>query len=554
MHISLAAKAEIYAVPSKNDKGKLGLVDNNGKYIVKPKFSDMEDLGNGKFLIAIGGKLKDGILDGEKWGVISSDGSYILKANYDEIGDFINGIATITIGNKIGFINDKYIIIAEPKYDFVGSANAQGFVWVNSGGKLNKQRVGTISNGKYGIINIKGDIIIPVSYNSIGYISEQKFHYNETEIYEAKSDIDRLKLECGSQNALWAKPIIPQAGSMIPEAIGFAFSNKPNLILNGIADLAGNVIIKNDIYQRASMPCNGMALVTTKKNQIGFHDVSSNNIITNNSIRSAFSFNGNITVAIDSKNKWGFYDRQLLQIGNTYDWISPRIGGYYLVRKDNRMSMFNADNLEVIVSDKEYIFPLMNDLMAFKDIDNGLWGYLDKSGNVAIEPKYVYAYSFNHGVGCVKSDRGWGMVNQELKEVIAPQWDNIVFPTTDIFNKVWVADNSISTPYRCLDIRTDNYAFESAFADAWNFEFIGNTEYAVVKIDDKFGQIDSDGNIVVPIEFNSISIAHKALSYKILHGINKWQPIHTYRFNILQNDGCKTFTIKDTLPNDNWDY
>ncbi len=554
LQLPVAAKAATYAVPQKDGKGKWGLVDNTGNYIVKPQFSEMEDLGNGKFAVAVGGKLKDGVLVGEKWGVINYDGSVILNANYDEIGDFINGIATITKGEKIGFVNSEWKVIAEPKYDFAGTANAQGFVWVNSGGKPDKRHIGFISKGKYGIINTSGDIIVPVSFNSIGYISETKFYYDQLKIHQAKSEMERLMLECGSQYALWAKPIDLKAGSMIPESIGFAFSNKHNLILNGITDVKGKILIKNNIYQHCTMPCEGLALVSTKKNQVGFHDITTIKLITNNSIRSAFSFNGNMMVGIDSKNKWNFYDKSLSPIGDGYDWISPRIGQYYLVRKDNEMKMIDAENLNTIVSDKEYIFPPINGLMAYKDVDNGLWGYLYENGNVAIAPQYKYAYSFNHGVGCVKGEHGWGMINPELKEVIAPKWDNIRFPTTDMFDKVWVADNSLATPYHCLNISTDNYAFKSSFNEAWNFNFIGNSEYAAVKIGDNFGQIDSEGNIVVPIEFKSKSIADNALSYKIQRGIKQWKPIHTYRFNTLQNNKCKDFTIKDTLPDDNWDY
>jgi len=554
LQFSFIANADNYAVPTKNDKGKWGLVDNNGTYITKPEFSDIDELGNGFFLIAVGGKLKDGVLDGEKWGVINSEGAFILKPNYDEIGDFINGIATITKGDKIGFVNSDWKVIVEPKYDFVGTANAQGFVWVNSGGKPDKRHIGLISKGKYGILNTSGDVIIPVSYNSIGYISETKFYHDQLKIHQANTELERLTLECGSQYALWAKPIETKAGSMIPEAIGFAFSNTQNLTRNGITDLTGKILIKNDIYQRCAMPCDGLALVSTKKNQVGFHDITTDKLTINNSIRSAFSFNGNIMVGIDSKNKWNFYDKSLSQIGESYDWISPRIGQYYLVRKDNKMKMLDAVSLNTIVSDKEYIFPPANGFMAFKEVGNDLWGYLNENGESAVTAKYNYAYSFSHGVGCVKGERGWGMINTDLKEVIATQWDNIVFPTTDMFNKVWVADNSKATPYHCLDISTGKYAFESSYTNAFNFIINGNTEYAVVIIDDKFGQINAEGNIVIPVEFNSKSTAENALLYKIQHGIQQWQPIHTYRFNILQNNQHKTFSIKDTLSDDNWDY
>lgn len=554
LQINFVANAQNVSSPVKNDNGKWGLISTDGSYVVNPKYSEMEDIGNGKFRVALGGKVKDGILEGEKWGIINHDGSVILKTDYDEIGDFINGVATLTKGGKTGFVNSDYKIISEPKYDFVGTMNSQGFVWVNSGGKPDSQHPGYIAKGKYGIINISGDIIVSVSYNSIGYISENKAYHDQSKIYGAKNELERLMLECGSQYVLWAKPIELRPGSMIPESIGFAFSNKANLTLNGITDTEGNVLVKDGIYQRCAMPSDGLALVQTKKNQIGFYDIEADKLMIDPAMRSAFSYSNDVAIGIDNRNKWGFYDKTLTQMGQSYDWISPQIGSFYLVRSGNLMSLLDAKNLTPVVSGKQYIFPPINGLMAYKDSDTGLWGYLNESGETVMTPQYNYAYSFNHGVACVKSKNGWGVVDAELKEIIPTKWENIIFPSTDGFNKVWVATNADKQSYRCWHIGTNGFAFDGSFDDAWNFKLVGETEFAVVKVGDKYGFVDESGNMAIPVEYDSKKIAESALSYKLKHGFDKWQPIHSYRFGTIYINKQKVYTIKDTLPDENWDY
>lgn len=541
------------AMPILDEKGKWGIIESDGTYIVKPKYSMMENLGNGYFMIATGGKIKDGVIDGEKWGVINSNGEIILKPQYDEIGDFINGLATITIGEKKGFVNEEWKIVAEPIYNFVGTPNKQGFVWVNLGGKPDKQHIGRILRGKYGVINSEGRIIVPVSYNAIGYVPDQKFQYDEKSIYAAQTGFERLMIECGSQYSLWPKPIETCIGSIIPQSIGFAFSNKPNLNFNGITNLTGDILVERDIYQRVAAPSNGLALVYTKNNSVGFYSISSKSMIENNEIRSAFSYDGNFTIAIDKNNKWSFYDENLSRKGEFYDWISPRIGQTYLVKKDDSMSLISAQTLEPIVSNKALIFPIKNGLMAFKDLETEMWGFLREDGSVAVEPKYIYAFSFNHGVSCVENHNGWGIISAELKEIVTPKWKSIIFPNEDSFDKIWVMDDSGIAPYRCLNINTDSYSFDAAFTDAWNFREINGNEYATVKKGSKYGQINSSGEIIIPFEFESKHISEEALAYRIKHGIDNWKPIHSYRFNLLWSK-TKKYTIKDTLPNDKWDY
>ena len=51
---------------------------------------------------------------------------------------------------------------------------------------------------------------------------------------------------------------------------------------------------------------------------------------------------------------------------------------------------------------------------------SGLWGYLDRTGNVAIKPQYAWAEPFSEGLGVVKLDGKYGAIDKAGNLVIRP--------------------------------------------------------------------------------------------------------------------------------------
>ncbi len=59
--------------------------------------------------------------------------------------------------------------------------------------------------------------------------------------------------------------------------------------------------------------------------------------------------------------------------------------------------------------------------------ENCLWGYLDTSGQVVVNPRYSFARDFVNEVGIVECNGKWGMVNQRGAELIPCRYDGIQF-------------------------------------------------------------------------------------------------------------------------------
>ena len=76
---------EIKLEPKEGDNNLWGYVDEEGKWVIKPKFSDAEDFSEGFAAVKLDGK----------WGYIKSDGKWLVKPRFYDAGPFEYGIAVV---------------------------------------------------------------------------------------------------------------------------------------------------------------------------------------------------------------------------------------------------------------------------------------------------------------------------------------------------------------------------------------------------------------------------------------------------------------------------
>ncbi|MGI7994039.1 WG repeat-containing protein, partial [Campylobacter coli] len=56
---------------------------------------------------------------------------------------------------------------------------------------------------------------------------------------------------------------------------------------------------------------------------------------------------------------------------------------------------------------------------------NGKYGFIDRSGKFAIEPKFDSGEYFSEGLAGVKLNGRWGFIDRSGKFVIKPKFDSI---------------------------------------------------------------------------------------------------------------------------------
>ena len=171
---------------------KWGLIDEKGKVVVPIDYDDI-----------IGYDYDDmkcwEVIKDKKCGLLDTRGKQLCDCLYDSIGFYADGLVWVLKDNKYGFINPmgKEVIPCEYDYTakyFVGGKvlvaknnnysviNKNGEVvrkldlkWV-TGGHFYKNWLLACNQEKKGVIDFKGDIILPFDYSDIKEIKDKPFY------------------------------------------------------------------------------------------------------------------------------------------------------------------------------------------------------------------------------------------------------------------------------------------------------------------------------------------------------------------------------------------
>jgi hypothetical protein len=124
----------------------------------------------------------------------------------------------------------------------------------------------------------------------------------------------------------------------------------------------------------------------------------------------------------------------------------------------------------------------------------GLWGFINRKGALVINAEYQFVDDFHNGRAIVKKDGKYGVINMNNEFVIKPEYDGIEFlrNTSNSFYAVY-----INTPrYGVID---DN----GKILVPVKYENLGNWQegLSVFRSGKKFGYINADGEIVIPAEY-----------------------------------------------------
>jgi len=116
------------------------------------------------------------------------------------------------------------------------------------------------------------------------------------------------------------------------------------------------------------------------------------------------------------------------------------------------------------------------------------WGFMDKTGNIVIQPQFGNAGVFSDGLAGVQiKDNKWGCINKEGKVAIEPQFD-FVAPFSE--GKARVVSGG---KHGFID-KTGRLVIEPKFQLAWDF----SNGLARVETEGKQAYLDKSGNCIWP--------------------------------------------------------
>ncbi|MDT8902498.1 WG repeat-containing protein [Anaeroselena agilis] len=239
-------------------------------------------------------------------------------------------------------------------------------------------------------------------------------------------------------------------------------------------------------------------------------------------------------IPVTKGGKWGVLDRQgRVLIVPRFDYVDDFADGMARVKEGEKYGYIDKDGNLAVPPQYDHTWGFRDGLAIVKD--NGKYGYIDKTGKMVIAPQYEYqgAMLFSEGLAAVKVKNKWGYIDKKGTMVIAPQFSEagyfagglaVVRPSgkAGAVNRAGemviepVFDDLILTagePAMGLvyinNYTASRYVFIDEFGKpitpwfegAWDFQ----EGIAKVRVDGKFGFIDTAGKMVIEPQFSHAS-------------------------------------------------
>ena len=337
------------------EKGKLGLVDLQGKTVLAPTFNSIKE--KQPYIIAC--KQAKGC------SVYNENLQPILKGTYNSIRFGCEGQFIVEKNEKYGVVSEKGTIILPLKYSFINS-NKNGYTV-----KL---------NGKVGLFNLEGKEIIPISYHWI-YTDEIDDNILIVAELNGKEGYINTKNE-------WVIPPTYRDAFAFRQGLAKVREVRDYIYINlkgePVIQDFDNYVIQNYVIE----PSDNTYIVGVRKEcNYMVYDLNGNLLDTYDGFINNWS--GNAIFGVKKGGKWGYIDGYgKVIVPFDYEEVNNFSEGLASVRKDGKWGYINLKN-EVVIP-----FEFTNrGVSSFKNgvatyyTDSGI-GLINMKGEIIAEPKY----------------------------------------------------------------------------------------------------------------------------------------------------------------------
>ncbi|HNY05904.1 MAG TPA: WG repeat-containing protein [Candidatus Egerieousia sp.] len=208
---------------------KSGYINEKGQVVIPMVYDKRPAEGEDEAYPVINGFVR--LLKSKKWGFADKTGRVITQFIYDDARDFIEERAAVCKDHKWGFIDKTGRAIVAPLYDYVGDYYG-GYACVKRG-------------EKYGAINKNGKIVIPVRYENMDHSCRNRFYADALEVKASKFNEKCFSVEI---NGKWG--VVDTSGNIIVQFVydgsvdfsnGYAIVGKNKKY--GIIDSTGKIVV-----------------------------------------------------------------------------------------------------------------------------------------------------------------------------------------------------------------------------------------------------------------------------------------------------------------------
>lgn len=429
--------------------GKWGVINSKGEYVIEPQYDNMvviPDASKEIFIYQSNVDLEKNTFDSKAIDAKSNNlfGNYqkveaVQRLNKDGSISYDNNVLKVSNDSKYGLINFNGTELLPCEYDSIEPI------------KYIKNSFETVKDGKKGVVDNSGSIIVENKYNEVaavtekyedGYIvkdSNNKYgliNYNKKQVLECK--YDKIQNVCGNDM------YVVKSG------------NELQIVKNG-----GEVVTKSGFDEVAGIDTN---IVIKKSGKFGIISSTGESLVNPTYSYIKYLFDGKYIAAKD--DKYGVIDLNNQTIidfkytGMTYmseegfieadvDYTNTELLDInFAVKAKGIVSEINTNHkfVKVRVGDtyKYYDFQLQE--KSVKDFypantlylskQNGKYGFVDKNGIVIVDYIYDDATEQNdYGYAAVKKDGKWGTIDSTGKVTVEPQYELMQNPVISFIGK-----------------------------------------------------------------------------------------------------------------------
>jgi hypothetical protein len=314
-----------------------------------------------------------------KYGYIDVNGNVIIKPEYEDARIFVEELAPVSINGSWGFIDKSGNTVIQPIYDSV-LFFSEGLAAVSK-------------NKKWGFIDKKGNLIIMIRFDEVRISG----------FTEGLSAV-RLNYKFGYINVKGEFIIAPEYDDVDSFQDSFAtagYGDPRKGYKYGLIDKKGNKII-DFIYDNQLIFDEGLMAIK-KDDLVGYMDRSGKMAIEPKYPIADPFFEGMAAIAF-KYGHWGYLDTMGLLL-------------------------LDLKNFEVELASK-----FKEGLAGIKTKDG--YGFIDKNGNMVIQPKYSEADDFSDGLASVAIDKKYGYINTKGEVVVELKY-TLAFPFEHGLGKIF---------------------------------------------------------------------------------------------------------------------
>lgn len=422
--------------------GKYGLIDYNGKVIIKAIYEEVEGLENKESELLVKKNGKYGVINDrgtklikEEYDSVTADGYYTEKNKYALSGYIISN--KTTNGYRYGYINYKLQKVLNVEYNIV-----ERVMEINDGQDI---YIIASKNGKFGVIK-NNKVVIKHDYQDIEYDTTNSVFNLQRNSQYGVSDINGKQIVAVQYSEIDFKGIYIQAkdkeeyvyfdinGNEIrnPKYVSVLKTNEDSYYITineeglyGIINSNENELVENkynylehlfDEYFIAAKNDGKLGIINTKDSILVDFKYEVLQKIQDTKV---------VEAKILKENTSELYGKDMEKIYS--------IDNAYIYKKDNYIEVYSEKDTKYFdLEGKELIGQeLFKDNKLFAKKSNNKWGFVDKQNNVVVDYIYDKVTEFNsYGFAGVKKNSKWGVIN-ELGEILIDPIYNIEETNTE---------------------------------------------------------------------------------------------------------------------------